>query len=82
MPISFNAEAKRIFQISPFREFVNRLMSTISRFQDISAGTVHTTQGKQANIVVLVLGSNPNSPGARQYLTLKAVWIVKNYRES
>ena len=65
--------------ISPFRQVVAGAM-TIHRevFPDAEVdtenrwkwvGTVHTMQGKEANVVILVLGGNPDRPNARKFAT-------------
>lgn len=56
-----------VFLISPFRDCANRLERLADQlgFDTQKTGTVHTTQGKEADVVVLVLGGNPQKPGAR-----------------
>ena len=65
--IAFGADPTEIFLVSPFRAVVDRLRDIAARHSGIRAGTVHTTQGKEADIVVLVLGSDPASAGAREW---------------
>ncbi|GAB96969.1 hypothetical protein BJY21_002026 [Kineosphaera limosa] len=60
--------AKEIFVISPFRAMAN----AVARFPDllghpVGAGTVHTAQGQEADVVVFVLGGDPTRPGARTW---------------
>lgn len=52
-----------IFLISPFRDVVRQLYGVGKRFQlDAKrVGTVHTTQGKEADVVILVLGGGTAS---------------------
>ena len=69
--ISLDADPSRIFLISPFRKVADRLRNKTKKFKGIRAGTVHTTQGKEADIVVLVLGSDPTQAGARQWAASK-----------
>lgn len=59
-----------VFVVSPFREIVDnlrkevgpRLLSGSNRL-----GTVHTTQGKEADIVLLVLGTAADQAGLRRW---------------
>ncbi|HEY4455330.1 MAG TPA: AAA domain-containing protein [Pseudonocardiaceae bacterium] len=59
-----------VFVVSPFRDVVeglriavgNRLQSSLNRL-----GTVHTTQGKEADIVILVLGTAADQSGSRNW---------------
>ncbi len=40
-------------------------------FADKNVGTIHTVQGQEANVVILVLGSKPNGTGARAWAAEK-----------
>ena len=55
------------FLISPFRVVVRRLRQIASRRVGLKAGTIHTVQGKEAEVVILVLGGDPRRPGAKQW---------------
>ncbi len=63
--------------VSPLRMVVSRAMKVHeSVFPEVSGrdredwvGTVHTMQGKEANVVILVLGGDPDRPGARRFAT-------------
>lgn len=60
---------KDIFLISPFRDVVKQLKELPrSRYR---VGTVHTVQGKEADVVILVLGGNPKKPGAKDWAAEK-----------
>jgi hypothetical protein len=59
-------KAAKVFVISPFRKIKN---ACIKRIKDaglgqIECGTVHTFQGKEAEIVFLVLGTAPGQAGS------------------
>ncbi len=59
--------------ITPFRDAARRLKAVGQRYgmsMDLT-GTVHTAQGKEAEIVVLVLGGDPGSPGAKAWAASK-----------
>ena len=70
-------DAEEIRVISPFRVVVSEAMKAHeSVFPEVSGrnreqwvGTVHTMQGKEADVVILVLGGNPDRPGARWFAT-------------
>jgi superfamily I DNA and/or RNA helicase len=59
-----------IFLISPFRVVVRRLRQMASRFS-VKAGTIHTVQGKESEVVILVLGGDPRRPGAKQWASAR-----------
>jgi hypothetical protein len=61
-----NMSADDIFLISPFRDVVKRLYQ-FTRVFKVKTGTIHTVQGKEAEVVILVLGGNPHRPGAKQW---------------
>lgn len=69
--------ATQIRVISPFRMVADQAMKVHeSVFPEVSGpdrenwvGTVHVMQGKEADVVVLVLGGNPDRPGAREFAT-------------
>lgn len=56
----------RIYVISPFRKIGDACRARVrkAKFEGIECGTVHTFQGKQADIVFLVLGTAPGQQGA------------------
>ncbi|MGN9845184.1 DEAD/DEAH box helicase [Nonomuraea sp. H19] len=58
---------KDIFVISPFRDVVRGMQQVARRFPGVEAGTVHTAQGKEAKVVILVLGGDPQRPGAKAW---------------
>jgi superfamily I DNA and/or RNA helicase len=58
--------ADDIFLMSPFRMVAMRLHQIAGRF-DIKAGTIHTAQGKESDVVILVLGGDPRRPRAKQF---------------
>jgi len=64
-----------IYLISPFRDVVNGLKNIfkVNRLIDAKkrVGTIHTVQGKEAKVVILVLGSDPNNNGARLWAASK-----------
>ncbi|RKT54437.1 DEAD/DEAH box helicase [Saccharothrix australiensis] len=60
-------DMSEVMVVAPFRDVARRLASRSHRYPGLVAGTVHTAQGKQADVVVLVLGSDPARPGARRW---------------
>lgn len=57
----------QVMAIGPFRDVARRLKDRAKRHHGLKAGTIHTAQGKEADIVILVLGSDPASEGARAW---------------
>jgi hypothetical protein len=60
-----------VFVLSPFRQVARQLVSLRRRYPGITTGTVHTAQGREADIVILVLGGDPARPGAKQWAAAK-----------
>jgi len=60
-----------VMVIGPFRDIARQIRGKARQHSGLVAGTIHTAQGKQADIVVLVLGSAPDRPGARQWAASK-----------
>ncbi len=56
---SFGVDFGEVFLISPFRVVAEELRNFRKYRPGLTAGTIHTTQGKEADIVVLVLGGDP-----------------------
>jgi superfamily I DNA and/or RNA helicase len=60
-----------VFIISPFRDVVSELRKVADRRLPPEAkrqvGTIHTTQGKEADIVILVLGTATDQAGSRKW---------------
>ncbi|MBA2710953.1 MAG: ATP-binding protein [Tatlockia sp.] len=65
--MQFDFHPKDIFIISPFKQVIQGLYHFKSFYPELQVGTIHTTQGKEADIVILVLGGNPKSSGAKKW---------------
>jgi hypothetical protein len=71
--------AEQIRVISPFRKVAEQAAGIHQKvFTEVSkdnrdrwVGTVHTMQGKEADVVILILGGNPDRPRARTFATSK-----------
>jgi hypothetical protein len=66
--ISEDKRAASVYIISPFRRVAAEcwnLVNSLNLRDNIQVGTVHTFQGKEADIVFIVLGSAPGRAGAR-----------------
>lgn len=57
----------QIMVITPFRESAVHLRALVRRYPELTCGTIHVAQGKEADVVVLVLGGHPARPGARAW---------------
>ena len=68
---SRGVRSEDIFLISPFRDVVRQLRQISSRFGGIKAGTIHTVQGKESDVVILVLGGHPDRPGAKKWASVR-----------
>jgi hypothetical protein len=64
-------DMSKVMVIGPFRDIARRISRYKNTYKGLVAGTVHTSQGKQADIVILVLGGNPQRPGARRWAARK-----------
>jgi hypothetical protein len=59
--------AGRIFVISPFRSVADLCKERFHRAGRVDCGTIHSFQGKEAEIVILVLGTGLESRVAREW---------------
>lgn len=60
-----------VMVIGPFVDVARQVERRSRRHRGLVAGTVHASQGKQAGVVVLVLGSAPDRAGARRWAASK-----------
>lgn len=60
-----------VFVISPFKSVANACESAYRHMAWVSCGTIHRFQGKEADVVFLILGGNPASQGAREWASQK-----------
>ena len=60
-------DLSRVMVIAPFRDTARRIETYQQTYPGLVAGTIHTAQGKEADIVILILGSDPQREGARRW---------------
>ena len=60
-------DMSQVMVITPFRHIAVQVRRRAHGYPGLEAATVHTAQGKQADIVILVLGNDPKNPGARRW---------------
>jgi hypothetical protein len=68
-------DMSEVMVVTPFVDVAKRLRSICEPFQVGASGTVHTAQGKQADIVILVLGGDPAKPGAGSFAADKPNFV-------
>ncbi|MFL1430356.1 MULTISPECIES: DEAD/DEAH box helicase [unclassified Nocardiopsis] len=58
-----------VFVLAPFRAVANRVRGIATGFgvPNDRTGTIHTSQGKEAGVVVFVLGGSPDREGAMEW---------------
>jgi AAA domain len=65
--LASGAMPEEIFLLSPFRAVARGLSALGAKHKLRRAGTIHRAQGKESEIVILVLGGNPGVPRAREW---------------
>lgn len=60
-----------IYVISPFKAVADKCRGALNNFENVQCGTIHTFQGKEADVIFLVLGSHPDKVGSRQWASTK-----------
>ncbi|HVI47747.1 MAG TPA: AAA domain-containing protein [Chitinophaga sp.] len=56
-----------IFVITPFKAIETACRHVFAKRKQVACGTIHTFQGKETDIVFLVLGSDPAKAGSRKW---------------
>ncbi len=69
--LASGAAPDEIFLLSPFRAVARALSALGAKHKLRRAGTIHRAQGKEAEIVILVLGGNPAVPRAKEWASDK-----------
>lgn len=60
-------DMSEVMVIGPFRDIARQIDIRIPLFPGLDGGTVHKSQGKQADIVILILGGDPEKAGVRRW---------------
>ncbi|MFJ8309469.1 MULTISPECIES: DEAD/DEAH box helicase [unclassified Streptomyces] len=63
---------EELYVISPFRDVAARAAESLRDLVPHNrVGTVHTAQGKEADVVIIVLGTHPDAAGSRRWAAAK-----------
>jgi AAA domain len=65
--VGLDFDMSDVMMIGPFKDIARQLKNRAKPHSGLTAGTIHTAQGKQADVVILVLGSDPERQGARNW---------------
>lgn len=68
--IKTGCSPEKIYIISPFSQ-VSKKLNYLGKKGIKTIGTVHKTQGKENDVVIIVLGGNPQKPGAKTWASSK-----------
>lgn len=68
---STGQKMNQVFVISPFRAVAKKALGIARAFGVTDGGTIHRTQGREADVVVFVLGGDPRRPGAKRWAAKK-----------
>jgi superfamily I DNA and/or RNA helicase len=61
-------EESELFVLSPFRALAQEAAKVLrGRMDPRRIGTVHTAQGRESDVVILVLGTGPEADGSRRW---------------
>lgn len=60
-------DRKDIFIITPFRDVEDNLKQLLYEQPSNTIGTIHSFQGREADVVIFVLGGDPQKPGAKDW---------------
>ena len=60
-----------IYVISPFKSIASYCKNLFSKNKNVLCGTIHTFQVKEADVVFLILGSDPNVESSRKWASEK-----------
>ena len=63
-----------VMVIAPFRDVareIDHLSRTREEYEGLLGGTIHRAQGREADVVILVLGGDPARPGAKAWAASK-----------
>jgi len=66
--VEHRQDMSQVFVITPFRDVAQHLSDLPDRYgKKLRTGTIHTAQGKEADVVFLVLGGDPTRDGAKSW---------------
>ncbi|WEK38011.1 MAG: ATP-binding protein [Candidatus Pseudobacter hemicellulosilyticus] len=65
--VIMNGYRDKLFIISPFKLVASHCKEEFIKFDNVSCGTIHTFQGKEADVVFLILGSTPSNKRTREW---------------